>query len=256
MARWLKRILWAIVLVVGILLVGAVAFYLLLDLPRPEGVADDEADRLARRVQDALGQDAWGGVERISWRFAGKRAHTWSRCTGQAWVSWAGHEVRLDLGAGSGEVLSKGPGASTELIDEAHKHFINDAFWLNPVSTFFDEGVTRSRVALTPDEAQALGAREEALLITYGSGGRTPGDAYLWLLGEDYRPVGWRMWVSIIPIGGLKATWERWEPVESGAEISRLHRLPLNFNLAIDQVSTGACESPAGEGAPGTQPGG
>ena len=32
------------------------------------------------------------------------------------------------------------------------------------------------------------------------------------------------MWVTIIPIGGLEATWDSWETTESGALLPKSHQ--------------------------------
>jgi hypothetical protein len=47
---------------------------------------------------------------------------------------------------------------------------------------------------------------QEALMITYASGGSTPGDSYVWFVDQNYMPKAWRMWVSIIPV--VETTWE------------------------------------------------
>ena len=82
-------------------------------------------------------------------------------------------------------------------------------------------------------------AREDALLVSFGSGGRTPGDAYLWTVGADGRPTAWRMWVSILPIGGLKVSWAGWTRLSTGAWVATEHALgPID--LCLTQVEGAA----------------
>ena len=76
---------------------------------------------------------------------------------------------------------------------------------------------------------------DKALLITYSSGGTTPGDSYLWILDENAKPIGYQMWVSIIPIGGLYASWDNWEIMESGIPLPTLHTI-LVMDLDLENV--------------------
>lgn len=43
------------------------------------------------------------------------------------------------------------------------------------------------------------------------------------------------MWVSIIPIGGLEASWEDWKKTESGAILATTHQI-LFYELSIQNV--------------------
>ena len=79
-----------------------------------------------------------------------------------------------------------------------------------------DPGVNRSIV-----EAEN-GSR--ALKLEYSSGGVTPGDIYVWLLDDNYMPKSYKMWVSIIPVGGLEFTWEDWIELPGGALIATKHQ--------------------------------
>jgi hypothetical protein len=66
---------------------------------------------------------------------------------------------------------------------------------------------------------------KDALLITYASGGTTPGDSYLWHLDDNGKPKSFQMWVKILPIGGLEASWEQWITTESSAVLPTFHKL-------------------------------
>ena len=68
--------------------------------------------------------------------------------------------------------------------------------------------------------------------MSYSSGGVTPGDSYLWFLDENYVPTHFKMWVKVIPIGGILATWENWMKTSSGISIATKHKLgPLNIEI-------------------------
>ena len=106
-----------------------------------------------------------------------------------------------------------------DFIRAAEAKFNNDTFWLVAPYKLFDAGVERRLVK------QDNG--EDALLVTYKSGGTTPGDSYLWLLDKYHRPRAFQMWASILPIGGIEASWEQWEKTAQGAYFPRLHRLSV-----------------------------
>jgi hypothetical protein len=107
--------------------------------------------------------------------------------------------------------------ALADALELAWRRWINDSFWLNPTMKAFDDGVSRS--VARDDEGR------DALLLTYRSGGVTPGDRYLWMFDANGRPRAWRMWVSIIPVGGIEASWDGWTRLSTGAWVSTRHRI-------------------------------
>src|SRR5690606_35178979 len=84
---------------------------------------------------------------------------------------------------------------SKELIAKAIKYFNNDTFWLIAPYKVFDRGTERRLVNLENNQ--------KALLVTYTSGGTTPGDSYLWHFDKNGKPTSFQMWVDILPIDGL-----------------------------------------------------
>ena len=121
-----------------------------------------------------------------------------------------------------GKSLPKDEGKA--IVEKALAYFNNDSFWLVAPSKVFDAGTTRSIVVLEDGT--------EGLLITYNSGGTTPGDSYLWKLNPNGFPNSYKMWVKIIPIGGLEATWDDWMVVESGAFLPKSHTLgPVTLSM-------------------------
>ncbi|MBC7794084.1 MAG: hypothetical protein H7Z43_10280, partial [Clostridia bacterium] len=100
-------------------------------------------------------------------------------------------------------------------LEDAWAAWVNDSFWLNAPSKCFDDGTQRQLVK--DDEGTHL-------LVAYTSGGKTPGDAYLWDVGETL-PTAWRMWTHAIPVGGVHVTWDSWVQLGTGAWIATKHKI-------------------------------
>ncbi|MEQ8704810.1 MAG: hypothetical protein RIC19_12865 [Phaeodactylibacter sp.] len=202
--------------------------------PRPQGAPGPEADALARKMQQAVNIEAWNDTRFLSWSFPGGHDYVWDKQAGLVQVKWGGTEVLLRTDGPSGKAWANQQplqgGAADEAIQEAWGYFCNDSFWLNAPAKAFDPGTNRKLV--TTKEG------EKALLISYESGGVTPGDAYLWHLDKDGMPVRYEMWVSIIPIGGLDATWESWANLSTGAKVATVHDLGI-YKMGLSNVKGG-----------------
>ena len=208
----------AAVLFVGVLILVGAAYFM--SEPRPTGEAVPEADELAREMETAVHKEAWDRTGAVRWSFFKKHHYVWDRKNGLVELRWGNTRALLRTGDKTGRVWSKdsevtGKDAESAL-QTAYKFWINDSFWLNPVVKFFDPGVKRELV--TEEDGQ------KGLLVTYTSGGVTPGDAYLWNVDPNGLPVRWRMWVSIIPMGGVSMTWQSWTELSTGALISTEHK--------------------------------
>ncbi len=225
---WIRRLLLGgVVLFVLILAAGFMAHE-----PLPEGETGPEADSLAVAMQRSIGHQWWDSTGAITWIYAGRKRILWDRQRHLAQFTWGDFQVLVDLNKQSGLAWKAGQALNGEERDElvytAWSVFCNDSFWLNPVSKLFDPGTSRSIVDL-PDG-------EEGLLVTYSSGGVTPGDSYLWFLDENKRPVKWKMWVGIIPIGGISATWENWVTLPTGTAIATAHQIAGLLNAPITEL--------------------
>jgi hypothetical protein len=47
-----------------------------------------------------------------------------------------------------------------------------------------------------------------------------PGDSYV-VRRPKLQPKAWRMWVSIIPVGGLETTWEDWKTFQNNLKLQQ-----------------------------------
>lgn len=228
--KWLKRLLLGLVVLIGGL--GLLAW--LKSEPRPVGESGPAADALARKLQAAVGLEGWKATKVVRFNYAGRHHILWDRARGYARVNVDDWSVLLRTHDFSGRAYRGGAEVTDaadkqKLLTAGEKWFINDGYWLFPFEGLFDAGVTRAVVARP--------GQPDGLLISYASGGVTPGDAYLWELDQDGRPVAWRMWVSVLPIGGLRATWEAWEKLPTGAQIATEHQLGLRFR--VQELSSG-----------------
>ncbi len=207
----------AAILILGLLGLAVVGYSL--NETRPEGQAGPEADALARSMEAAVDKEAWDRTGAVRWSFFERHHYVWDREHDLVELRWGDSRALFRTGDRTGRAWHAGSEQTgedaTEALRAAYAYWINDSFWLNPVVKFFDPGVERSLVKLDD--------RRDALLVSYSSGGVTPGDAYLWIPGDDGLPKAWRMWVQIIPIGGIETSWEGWTELATGAKVSTQH---------------------------------
>jgi hypothetical protein len=197
----------------------------LLSEPLPTGFTGPQADALAMKIEQTLGKSAYDNLSKIKFSFRNHH-YNWLKMENKATVKWDDYTVHLDLNnTSNSEVLpnSLSEDIKSKLITQAIAYFYNDSYWLVAPFKFFDPGVERRLVKL--DDAA------DALLITHTSGGVTPGDSYLWIIDQNGRPTSFKLWVSIIPIKGISATWEGWTSA-SCVQFSTHHKLgPLAIEI-------------------------
>lgn len=228
----IKAILkWTIISITGIIILVSIA-YLIMDEPRPEGKPGKKAEQLAQNMAQALKQKAWDTTRIVTWTFMHKHHYIWDKTRNLVQVKWDNKHVLINPDHKSGKVvLPKGTSKSKRraLIKKAHAYFYNDSFWLCAPYKIFDEGTRRALVKTDSTKA---------LMVTYTKGGNTPGDTYLWFMDETGRPEKVKMWVSIIPVGGVSFTWQNYQQLYSGAMVALNHKGAL-FDVNISGVRAG-----------------
>ncbi len=248
----MRKVLKIVTIIVGVLIIGAIVLRFALSEKMPKGEQGAAADALAQKMLAAINKPAWDSTGVVQWRFHGRGNHDflWDRTRNWVQVKWEENEVYVILDSLQGTAFQNGKQvegeAANELVKQAWEFFANDSFWLNAPAKVFDKGTERRLVKLQNGE--------EALLITYTSGGVTPGDAYLWILDENGLPKEWKMWVEIIPFGGAPSTWTDWTTLQTGAKIAQNHLLDVkltefdvvlsNLKGAKDLTSFGLKEDP------------
>jgi hypothetical protein len=193
----------------------------------PEGHSPQKADALALEVMNNLNLSAWEKTNFVKWEMFGHQ-YQWFKNKDSVVVKWKKYEAFINLNKASGEVYEKGERVedNKELIEKAIKNFNNDSFWLSAHYKMLDPGTSREIVDLKKGKV--------GLKVFYSSGGSTPGDTFLWIL-EEGKPIAFKMWVSIIPFGGMRANWKKWKTTETGAMIALTHKM-LFFNVKIKDL--------------------
>lgn len=223
------KVILGIVGLVSLLVVMLLMHY---DKPLPTGKQGEKADYLAHKMLDALSFEQYKQTTKLRWTFRGKNTYEWNRKEGKCIVRWENKRVHLNLRKKAAssvyvdDVLLISP-EKNALIDRALASFNNDSFWLVAPYKLFDKGIERRYIQTKEGK--------EALLVTYTSGGTTPGDSYLWHMDAQGIPTSFQLWVDIIPIGGLTASWENWMTTTSGAKIARTHKLAF-LNIALTNI--------------------
>jgi hypothetical protein len=228
----MKKFMRWLLIVLGSLLALLVIAGVLVHESRPESRPSPAADSLARRMQRALGADAWEQTRWAHWSFPTGAEYLWDKERQLVEVRWKDYRVVLHTPSREGVAFRGGnevkdPEARAELLASAWRQFANDSFWFCAPFKVFDPGTRRS--VITDEDGQ------KALLVEYTSGGVTPGDAYLWHLDEDDRPVAWQMWVQILPVGGLGSRWEQWQSHGRGVLLAHERRL-LGMGMHLQDI--------------------
>jgi hypothetical protein len=226
------RKLIKIVLVILVLaVVASIAVYSIYNKPLPTGTAGPQADALALKMLKSINEEAFKNTRYLEWTFRnGAHTYKWDKTLGKVKVSWDDITVNLLLkNPKKSYVFQKAITVENDkqrkkAIEKAIKLFNNDSFWLVAPFKVYDDGVERRIVKL--DDGT------NGLLVTYTSGGSTPGDSYLWELDNDGLPISYSMWVQILPIKGITASWEGWTQMESGILLPQSHKIgPLTLDM-------------------------
>lgn len=226
----MKILAWGVLILVALGGIG----YLVLDKKLPEGKQGPEAEALADKMLAALNKPAWDSLGALHWDYSRGHSFTWDKRRNLVEVVWAKKRVLLNPDSGEGIAFENESKVeekkAASMIEDARKFFWNDGFWLYAPFKCKDPGTVRSIV-----EGEN---GEKSLMVSYSSGGLTPGDSYLWHLDENGIPKSWQMWVKIVPIGGIGTTWEDWQTVSGGAKLALMRKSSL-LDMEIKNLKAG-----------------
>lgn len=222
----MKKFFKVIISILLLLVVGIFIFGYSNSEPLPKGQKGDQAELLANKVLNALHKETYDATNILEWTFKGLHTYKWYKQEDKVEVSWDANKVILYTKTPEKSIVyvDGKETDNTAIVTKAIDYFNNDSFWLVAPYKILDPGTERS---IVKHEGK------DALLITYTSGGSTPGDSYLWILDANYIPISYKMWVGIIPIGGLEVTWDKWITTEAGCKLPTTHILSL-VGMEID----------------------
>ena len=205
----------------------------------PEGKAGPAAEELASKIEQAVKLDAWlNNTAAVSFHFAPRPGdHFRDLKRGLVEVRWKigdvenlvqyNNKTRVYLARQNNQPVGDLT-LKDELFKEAVARQTNDLFWLNPFSMLRAPGTVRKLVG------------KNALLLTFQSGGVTPGDSYLIVTDDQGNPEYIRMWVDLFPISlfqGFKAEFGGWKDTASGTRLSLIHKSRL-ASIDLKNVKT------------------
>lgn len=227
MKKIFRFLLKSILVLLGVLLGAFLVLKLIYNEDVPQGTSGKPADELAFKILKAIDHKKYIEAQEIHWTFRGVNRYEWKLQQNMVDVFWDDYRVsyqtqypRTSIAFKNGQRLEKGE-ERDEAIAYAAQNFNNDSFWVIAPHKIMDIGT--SRQLIEEDGKQQL-------LVTYTSGGSTPGDSYLWQVDDNYKPTGFKMWVSIIPLDGIEAKWSDWEMTAGGFPLSRKRTL---FGLEV-----------------------
>lgn len=217
----MKKVFKVIGYILLVLIVLGITAFCIFNEKMPVGQSGEKAEALTAKMLQAVNKSAWDSTAIIGWAYHGPHVYLWDKKRNFAQVKWGDNLALINIATATGKVFEHQVAVTdaekaNKLIKDAYKYFINDAFWLNPVVKVFDEGTSRSIVTLADGR--------EGLMVSYKSGGVTPGDTYVWILDENGVPTAWKLWVKVIPIGGVEFTWEDWTTLPTGAKVATMHK--------------------------------
>lgn len=193
----------------------------------PESTNDNLATSIAKQIEAATGKADFDNFRYLRWSTIRNHSFVWDKTQKQVIVHFSDYKVLLNLDhLDSSRVFEEEhltDNKKVAIIQKAYSHFCNDSFWLIAPYKLFDEGVQRTLVK--------RGSKNQ-LMITFASGGVTPGDSYLWYLDDNHLPTGVQMWTQKIPVDGIYITWENFKVVSGTSQIALDHKFgPINIKI-------------------------
>jgi hypothetical protein len=214
----------------------------------PVGQPGEAAEQLAQKMLKAANQDKWQSTAAVSFTFRGDDKVFWDKK--RKLIEVADKKGAVQFSEVSGKsICFQGErrimDECAEMTATAVKKFYNHTYWINPAFHILSPGAER---ALVEDNSLA-GAEAKKLLVSFKSGGSTPGDSYLFTLDDEGKIADMRMWVSLkmIPNGG-KAVFSDYKTTETGVNVAMHHKLMSLVSVDLSDLNMYASYPETGKG--------
>lgn len=193
----------------------------------PVGQPGEAAEKLAQKMIKAADYDKWQNTAAVTFVFRGDDRVFWDKKRKLVEVQFKKSTVQFSEVSGKSLCFE----GERRLLDEcgeltqaAVKRFYNHTFWLNPVFHIQSPGAERALV------------ENDKLLVSFKSGGSTPGDSYLFTADEEGKVADMRMWVSILTIKGMRAVFSDYRTTETGVRIAYHHKLSGIVSVDLSDI--------------------
>ncbi len=213
----------------------------------PVGQPGEAAEQLAQKMLKAANQDKWQATVAVSFTFRGDDKVFWDKK--RKLVEVADKKGTVQFSEVSGKSICfegerRVMDECEKLTASAVKKFYNHTYWINPAFHITSPGAERALV----EDNSLTGAEAKKLLVTFKSGGSTPGDSYLFTLDDEGKIADMRMWVSLkmIPNGG-KAVFSDYKTTETGVNVAMHHKLMSLVSVDLSDVNMYAGYPEAGK---------
>ncbi|MCS6984306.1 MAG: hypothetical protein NZM25_04135 [Leptospiraceae bacterium] len=191
------------------------------------------------------GEENWQkNTAAVSFQFTGGDRILWDKKRQLVEVSWSSwwknYRVQYSRITGKKVVFVNNKldlDPDNKILETADSKFVNHVFWLNPLFHIYSPGTERYFVA------------PNMLLVKFTSGGKTPGDSYLFYPRSDFLLEKMKMWVKILPFKGAAAYFEEYTITETGVKIATSHPI-LFFNVRLRELKMYETFPPPGEEDP------
>ena len=155
--------------------------------------SDARAIEIAQAVMERMGGwENWERTRILQWTFFGRRVHHWDRWTGNVRIEGPGQEASylwlMNINTLEGRVWKDGeeitdPEALKEALENGHKAWVNDSYWMVMPYKLLDPGVTLKYVGERTMEDERT---YDVLAMTFGDGvGYTPQNRYEVFVSQD-----------------------------------------------------------------------